>query len=283
MALAACGGDTYAGQVQGPRAPREGRPVLAQSGLSAPRPLRPDPPLHAQVPRHVRAAAAARRAHHRPPPRSGLRAAGDHRGHGAARRARARRQPPLAQPVPDRRRGAQLRGQRPHPARHRLPARLGAALRLRHRRAARQRAVAPASDARSPARLRADASLLRHDLRRRRDCGALDARRASATGGSSEAELLAEVARRLAEGRIVGWFQGRFEMGPRALGNRSILADPRDAAHQGPAQRAHQAARALPPVRARRAGRARLGILRDRPARPVHDDGAEGARRQGAR
>ena len=45
-----------------------------------------------------------------------------------------------------------------------------------------------------------------------------------------EAELIAEVARRLAEGQIVGWFQGRFEMGPRALGNRSILADPRNVA-----------------------------------------------------
>lgn len=36
-----------------------------------------------------------------------------------------------------------------------------------------------------------------------------------------------EVARLLADGRIVGWFQGRMEFGPRALGNRSILADPR--------------------------------------------------------
>ncbi|MFC7026568.1 carbamoyltransferase [Halomicroarcula sp. GCM10025324] len=35
------------------------------------------------------------------------------------------------------------------------------------------------------------------------------------------------VAERLAEGALVGWFQGRLEMGPRALGNRSILADPR--------------------------------------------------------
>jgi carbamoyltransferase len=35
------------------------------------------------------------------------------------------------------------------------------------------------------------------------------------------------LARDLADGKIVGWFQGRFEMGPRALGNRSILADPR--------------------------------------------------------
>jgi len=32
----------------------------------------------------------------------------------------------------------------------------------------------------------------------------------------------------IAEGRVVGWFQGRLEFGPRALGNRSVLADPRD-------------------------------------------------------
>jgi carbamoyltransferase len=35
------------------------------------------------------------------------------------------------------------------------------------------------------------------------------------------------VAARLAEGAVVGWFQGRMEFGPRALGGRSILADPR--------------------------------------------------------
>jgi len=39
--------------------------------------------------------------------------------------------------------------------------------------------------------------------------------------------LLPRVARLLAEGAIVGWFQGRMEFGPRALGNRSFLADPR--------------------------------------------------------
>jgi carbamoyltransferase len=44
-----------------------------------------------------------------------------------------------------------------------------------------------------------------------------------------EGALLRRVAQDLADGRIVGWFQGRFEMGPRALGNRSILADPRRA------------------------------------------------------
>jgi carbamoyltransferase len=37
------------------------------------------------------------------------------------------------------------------------------------------------------------------------------------------------VAERLARGEIGGWFQGRFEWGPRALGARSILADPRRA------------------------------------------------------
>lgn len=36
-----------------------------------------------------------------------------------------------------------------------------------------------------------------------------------------------ETAERIAEGELVGWFQGRLELGPRALGNRSILADPR--------------------------------------------------------
>src|SRR5262245_30189701 len=39
--------------------------------------------------------------------------------------------------------------------------------------------------------------------------------------------LLPRVARLIAGGAIVGWFQGRMEFGPRALGNRSFLADPR--------------------------------------------------------
>jgi carbamoyltransferase len=43
-------------------------------------------------------------------------------------------------------------------------------------------------------------------------------------------DLSAEVAGALAEGKVVGWFQGRMELGPRALGNRSILADPRTVA-----------------------------------------------------
>ena len=37
---------------------------------------------------------------------------------------------------------------------------------------------------------------------------------------------LGAVADALAAGRIFGWMQGRWEIGPRALGNRSLLADP---------------------------------------------------------
>jgi carbamoyltransferase len=47
-----------------------------------------------------------------------------------------------------------------------------------------------------------------------------------------EADLLRRAASLLAEGRVVGWFQGRMEFGPRALGARSILADPRDPSMQ---------------------------------------------------
>jgi carbamoyltransferase len=42
-----------------------------------------------------------------------------------------------------------------------------------------------------------------------------------------ENKLLESVANNLSRQKVVGWFQGRFEWGPRALGNRSILADPR--------------------------------------------------------
>jgi carbamoyltransferase len=44
---------------------------------------------------------------------------------------------------------------------------------------------------------------------------------------SDEDPLIARVVDLLAAGSVIGWSQGRFEFGPRALGNRSILADPR--------------------------------------------------------
>ncbi len=47
-----------------------------------------------------------------------------------------------------------------------------------------------------------------------------------------ENEMLSFTADALAAGKAVGWFQGRMEFGPRALGGRSILADPRSASMQ---------------------------------------------------
>jgi len=46
---------------------------------------------------------------------------------------------------------------------------------------------------------------------------------------SDEAALCRRTAESVAEGEVVGWFQGRLEWGPRALGNRSIVCDPRRA------------------------------------------------------
>lgn len=58
---------------------------------------------------------------------------------------------------------------------------------------------------------------------------AQDVARQSATPRTidDEADLCRWTAARIAEGKVVGWFQGRMEWGARALGNRSILADPR--------------------------------------------------------
>ncbi|MFM8295939.1 MAG: carbamoyltransferase, partial [Microcystaceae cyanobacterium] len=44
----------------------------------------------------------------------------------------------------------------------------------------------------------------------------------------ADPDLFAQVADRLAQGNVVGWFQGRLEFGPRALGDRSIIGDPRN-------------------------------------------------------
>lgn len=60
---------------------------------------------------------------------------------------------------------------------------------------------------------------------------AADYERAAAASGlrvERPHDITDRTAALLADGNIVGWFQGRMEIGPRALGNRSILADPRD-------------------------------------------------------
>ena len=47
------------------------------------------------------------------------------------------------------------------------------------------------------------------------------------TQKSNDTELFNEVADKIAQGMVIGWFQGRMEFGPRALGNRSIIGDAR--------------------------------------------------------
>jgi len=64
------------------------------------------------------------------------------------------------------------------------------------------------------------------------DAAAVDAIRAAGLAPEvedDEGALADRVAEALADQQVVGWAQGRFEWGPRALGNRSILADPRRA------------------------------------------------------
>lgn len=56
---------------------------------------------------------------------------------------------------------------------------------------------------------------------------AIDGVGAKATLVDDESKFVEIAVDRLASGQVIGWSQGRFEWGPRALGNRSILADPR--------------------------------------------------------
>ena len=55
----------------------------------------------------------------------------------------------------------------------------------------------------------------------------LDAEGCNVVKISSEDQLCELVARKISDGNVIGWFQGRMEWGPRALGNRSIVGDPR--------------------------------------------------------
>jgi carbamoyltransferase len=63
------------------------------------------------------------------------------------------------------------------------------------------------------------------DLRR----ADLDAAHCRIERVTDEVELCRRTAASIAEGNVIGWFQGRVEWGPRALGNRSIVCDPRRA------------------------------------------------------
>jgi carbamoyltransferase len=57
----------------------------------------------------------------------------------------------------------------------------------------------------------------------------LDSQNCSVVRVPDESLLIQRTAKAIADGAVVGWFQGRMEWGPRALGNRSIVCDPRRA------------------------------------------------------
>jgi len=84
----------------------------------------------------------------------------------------------------------------------------------------------------------------------------LDAQRAVYSHFPDEQSLCRHVAGLLAEGKVVGWFHGRMEFGPRALGSRSILADPRRQHMQSLLNRKIKFREVVPPVRTGRLARA---------------------------
>ncbi|HEY2351043.1 MAG TPA: carbamoyltransferase [Candidatus Acidoferrum sp.] len=68
----------------------------------------------------------------------------------------------------------------------------------------------------------------RNEVRKALDASALS-RNGYSIAELAEPDLMRGTAQIIADGKILGWFQGRAEWGPRALGNRSIVADPRRA------------------------------------------------------
>ena len=93
----------------------------------------------------------------------------------------------------------------------------------------------------------------------------------------SDDDVIEQTASALAAGDAVGWMQGRMEFGPRALGARSVLGDPRSPSMQKTLNPAGQVPRELPSVRARGVARGRCRLVRARCGFALH---AAGRRRQ---
>lgn len=98
---------------------------------------------------------------------------------------------------------------------------LGAAYAVWHIHEGKERVLERRGDAMNGAYLGPEFS--DKDIRR-----AIDSFGANARHYEQFDELAGDVATKLADGKVIGWFQGRMEYGPRALGNRSILGDPRN-------------------------------------------------------
>ena len=161
----------------------------------------------------------------------------------------------------------------------------------RRRRRARRGAVrlAPAArtsrarrPARQPAGLAARARVLATTRSRRSSTQSARVYRRTTPTRTSCATRVAEL---LADEKVVGWFQGRMEFGPRALGARSILGDARIAEDAGDDEPEDQVPRVLPAVRAGRAARAtshEYFEMRAGRGQPVHAAGRAGARASSA-
>ena len=90
-------------------------------------------------------------------------------------------------------------------------------------------------------------------------------------------------AKLISESNVIGWFQGRMEFGPRALGGRSILADPRDPKMRDTLNMKIKFREGFRPVRALGAAGQGLRVVRHRLRQPLHAARRPGARGQARR
>ena len=80
---------------------------------------------------------------------------------------------------------------------------------------------------------------------------------------STLGETCSEAAKLIRDGRVIAWYRGRMEFGPRALGHRSILADSGNPEMRRPNQCHGKDARSLPAVRTGCFARAGAGLVQD--------------------
>ena len=154
-------------------------------------------------------------------------APGDARGGVPAPRERALGAHRDPEDLPGGRRGAERRRQRAHPAGDAVRGGVGAAGGRRLGNRGRRGAPRLAPGARAAARRSRWSTPTGGRSTRRTSARPRSPLPASTRERLDDDALFALVAERIAAGDVVGWFQGRMEFGPRALGHRSIVADPR--------------------------------------------------------
>ena len=114
---------------------------------------------------------------------------------------------------------------------------------------------------------------------------ARDRRRPAARSSTSTTKPNSAGARRaaIADGKVVGWFQGRMEWGPRALGNRSIVCDPRRADMKAILNAKIKRRESFRPFAPSVLRGGRGGMVRGGRRRALHDAGLPDPRREARR